>query len=87
MKKINFYTHKNIIYRQLRYYREKRKLSQEEVVARLQVLNVNIDQQALSRIENDARMVTDYELACLCQILQVSERELLADFYEKYGEA
>ncbi len=26
-------------------------------------------------------MVTDYEFACLCQVLQVSERDLLADFY------
>ena len=48
----------------------------------MQVMNVNMDQQMLSRIENNLRIVTDYELACLCRILNVTERELLADFYE-----
>ena len=43
-------------------------------------MGVNIDQQALSRIENNQRMVTDYELACLCRVLQVSPQDLLADF-------
>ena len=43
-------------------------------------MGVNIDQQALSRIEHNQRMVTDYELACLCQVLQVSSQDLLADF-------
>ena len=50
------------------------------MAAKLQVMGVNIDQQALSRIEHNKRMVTDYEFACLCQVLQVSERDLLADF-------
>ena len=31
--------------------------------------------------QDQQRMVTDYEFACLCQVLQVSERDLLADFY------
>ena len=51
-------------------------------MAKMQVMNVNMDQQMLSRIENNLRIVTDYELACLCRILNVTERELLADFYE-----
>ena len=48
----------------------------------MQVMNVNMDQQMLSKIENNRRIVTDYELACLCRILNVTERELLADFYD-----
>ena len=83
MKKISFFDNKNMIHDRLRYYRKLRGLSQEQVVARLQTMNVNIDQQALSRIENDRRIVTDYELACLCRVLDVTERELLADFYER----
>ena len=81
MKKIALHGSKNVIHAQLRRYRELRKLTQDQVAAKLQVMGVNIDQQALSRIEHNQRMVTDYEFACLCQVLQVSERDLLADFY------
>jgi len=84
MKKISYYDNKNVIHSRLRYYREAQGLSQEQVAAKLQVLNVNIDQQSLSRIEKNQRMVTDYELACLCRVLNVSEADLLSDFYEKY---
>ena len=80
MKKIALHGSKNVIHAQLRRYRELRKLTQDQVAAKLQVMGVNIDQQALSRIEHNQRMVTDYELACLCQVLQVSSQDLLADF-------
>ena len=80
MKKIALHGSKNVIHAQLRRYRELRELTQDQVAAKLQVMGVNIDQQALSRIEHNQRMVTDYELACLCQVLQVSEQDLLADF-------
>lgn len=81
MKKITLHGSKNVIHAQLRRYRELRKLTQDQVAAKLQVMGVNIDQQALSRIEHNQRMVTDYELACLCQVLQVPPQDLLADFY------
>jgi len=84
MKKISYYENKNIIHARLRYYRELRGLTQEDLVAKLQTLNINIDQQALSKIETNQRMVTDYEFACLCHVLNVSEKELLSDFYDKY---
>ena len=81
MKRIALHGSKNVIHAQLRRYRELRKLTQDQVAAKLQVMGVNIDQQALSRIEHNQRMVTDYELACLCKVLQVSPQDLLADFY------
>lgn len=84
MRKISYYENKNIIHARLRYYRELRGLTQEALVAKLQTLNVNIDQQALSKIEKNQRLVTDYEFACLCRILNVSEKEMLSDFYETY---
>lgn len=86
MKKITYYDNKNLIHARLRHYRKLRGLSQAQVAARLQTMNVNIDQQMLSRIENNDRIVTDYELACLCRVLHVTERELLADFYEEHPE-
>ena len=79
MKKIHFRGHKNMIYGRLRYWREKRGLSQGELAAQMQVLGVNLDQQMVSKIERDERIVTDYELACFCKILKVPEMELLED--------
>ena len=45
-----------------------------------------MDQQMLSRIENNSRMVTDYELAGMCLALRVSPAELLTDFFREYSE-
>ena len=86
MKKILFYENKNMISKQLKLARVNMDLSQEELAAQMQTMNVNIDQQMISKIENNARFVTDYELACFCQILKVSERDLLKDFYEKFSQ-
>ena len=55
-------------------------MTQSDLAARLQTLGVNLDQQMISKIEHNTRMVTDYELACLCSVLRVSPNEMLADF-------
>ncbi len=86
MKKIHYYGNKNVISKRVRYFRNLRKITQEQLVARLQVLNINIDQQGISSIENNSRIVTDYELACLCRALGVTVEEMLSDFYEEYPE-
>jgi len=86
VKKILFYENKNIISKQLKLARIKCGLSQGALAAKMQTMNVNIDQQMISKIENNARIVTDYELACFCEILNISEKELLSDFYENYSQ-
>ena len=86
MKKILFYENKNVVSKQLKLARVKCKLSQAELAAKMQTMNVNIDQQMISKIENNDRIVTDYELACFCRILNVSEQDLLSDFYENYSQ-
>lgn len=82
MKKITFNNNKNIISQQLKIARIKKNLSQKELAAKMQLLNVSMDQQMISKIENNMRIVTDYELACFCQILSISPEELLKDFGE-----
>lgn len=84
MNEIVFYGNKNVIYKNLRRLRKKRNLSQDELAAKMQVMNVNLTQQLISRIEHNRRIVTDYELACLCRALGVTEQEMLSDFYEEY---
>ena len=73
-----------INFKQLQLMRVRRDLSQRELAAQMQILGTNIDQQAISSIENNKRVVTDFELACFCKALCCTERELLQDYYKKY---
>lgn len=86
MNKSDFNTDSNIIYKKLRKFRRKNNLSQEELAAQMQLLGVDISQPLISKIERNQRFVKDYELACFCRILHISEKDLLSDFYEKYPE-
>ena len=86
MNKSHFNENSNIIAAKLRKYRKKNKLSQEELAAQMQLLGVDITQPLISKIERNQRFVKDYEFVAICKILNITERELLSDFYEKYGE-
>lgn len=55
------------------------KVTQGELVARLQVLGVMIDQSTLSKIENGQRPVTDIELVAFAKVLKVSPSSLLEE--------
>ena len=83
MKKIEYFNNKNIIFRQLKELRRKARFSQALLATKMQVLNINIDQQMISRIENNQRLVTDYELAALCKIFKVETSALLKDYNEE----
>lgn len=77
MRKICYYDNKNIIAENLKVLREKHRLSQADLAAKLQTMNVNIDQQMISKIEKNKRQVTDYELACICKCLCVTPNDIL----------
>ncbi len=77
MKKICYYNNKNIVAENLKALREKQNISQSNLAAKLQTMNINIDQQMISKIEKNKRQVTDYELACICKCLSTTPNELL----------
>lgn len=77
MKKICYYNNKNIISENLKKIREEKGLTQSNLAAKLQTMNINIDQQMISKIEKNNRQVTDYELTCICKCLSVTPNELL----------
>ena len=77
MKTIEFCGRKNIISEKLIKIREQNKLSQQNLATKMQTMGVNIDQQAISKIELNKRIVTDYELICLCKILNVEVKDLI----------
>ena len=57
------------------------KMSQRILADKMQLLGVDISQPLISKIEQNKRFVKDYELVCLCKVLNVTERDLLSDFY------
>lgn len=61
----------NISGDRIRELRQKRKLSQAALAAKMQTEGVTIEQDAISRIENGARLVTDYEILALTRIFSV----------------
>ena len=82
MKQINFYNNKNIVSKRLKTARESKRLSQTDLAARLQIMNVNIDQQMISKIEKNQRQVTDYEAAAICKCLDVTFDWLIGDYID-----
>lgn len=73
----------NLCGQQVQKMREKRKLSQAQLSSVLQVMDVNIAQKAISRIENGERVVADYELLALAKALGVSPMWLLKEQSEE----
>ena len=86
MNKSHFNDNANIISENLRKYRKMRKLSQEALVAQMQLLGIDINQPLISKIERNERFVKDFELAAFCKILEVSERDMLSAFYESQSD-
>ncbi len=52
-------------------YRGGQRVSQTELAARLQAVGVDLDPSAISRIENQERLVTDIEILAICEVLGV----------------
>ena len=72
---------KNIVGARVKQARKgaKPQITQLDLVARLQLLGLSIDQSGLSKIENGQRPVTDIEVAALAEALKVSVAWLFSE--------
>ncbi len=70
---------KNIIGARIRKARTDSKppVTQLDLVARLQLKGLKIDQPVISRIEKGERLVTDYEVKAIAEALKVSSGWLI----------
>lgn len=70
---------KNIVGARVQKARKAAKLliTQNDLVARLQLHNMNIDQSCLSKLENGQRPVSDIEVVAIAKALKVSVNWLL----------
>ena len=68
---------RNITGSRVKIARLRNNLTQQQLSAKLETIAVYIDRASISKIEQQKRIVTDYELLALCQILKVSPGWLL----------
>ncbi|MEL7647651.1 MAG: helix-turn-helix transcriptional regulator [Sedimentibacter sp.] len=73
---------RNIIGPQLKTARLKNKFTQQQLSAKLETMAVYIDRASISKLEQQKRIVTDYELLALCEILKVSPDWMLGTVKE-----
>ena len=70
------YKEYNIVGSNVREYRLKLNMSQKELSEKLEIYGIWICRGSLSRLENKQRIVTDYELKALAEILKVQIKDL-----------
>lgn len=72
MKIYDYEGKKNVSGNRIRELRIKNRLSQTDLSAKLQIENVQLDCNSISRIESGKRFVSDYELRALARVLHTS---------------
>ncbi len=66
----------NIIGPQIRAIRERKYLTQEQLVARCNIIGFNISRSTLAKIESKVRRITDIEVELLASALNVPIQDL-----------
>lgn len=77
MKIYDYHGKKNVSGDRIREARLKRRLTQEDLAAKLQIEGVIMERNSVSRMEIGTRFVTDYELMVLSKVLGVSMQWLV----------
>ena len=77
MKIYDYHGKKNVSGDRIREARLKRRLTQEDLAAKLQLEGVIMERDSVSRMEIGTRFVTDYELMVLSKVLGVSMQWLV----------
>lgn len=68
----------NIIGKNLKKYRKLRNFSQEDLCRELELIGLTMYKADIYEIENNKRLVKDFELKAFCMVLNISADELLA---------
>ena len=77
MKIYDYQGKKNLSGDMIREFRGKRRMSQSELAAKVQVEGVMLERDSISRIESGTRFVADYELFVFAKVLGVEIASLL----------
>ena len=77
MKIYDYHGKRNVCGVKVKEARKRLKLSQEQLAAKMQLEEVILERDCISRIEIGTRFVADFELLVLAKILKVSPAYLL----------
>ncbi len=77
MKIYDYNGRKNLCGENIRMLRCKKRLSQTDLAAKMQLSEIILERDSISRIEIGTRFVTDYELMVFARVLGVSVEDLL----------
>lgn len=77
MKIYSYKGKKNLCGDKIREARQKARMSQSDLAAKIQVEGITIERDSISRIEIGTRFVADYELKIFARVLDVSIEWLL----------
>ena len=69
----------NVCGTQIAHYRKRSGKSQRELADALQLVGLDLDKNAIQRMEAGKRFVTDIELVYLARVLNVTYEELLSE--------
>ena len=67
----------NVCGKNISFYRNQMKLSQRELADKLQLVGLDIDKNAIQRIECGKRFVTDIEIIGFTKVFNITFEELL----------
>lgn len=67
----------NICGKQVAKFRKEMRLSQRQLAEALQLAGLDVDKNAIQRMEAGKRFVTDIELVCLARVLNVTLTQLV----------
>ncbi len=69
----------NLCGRTIAQLRAEKKISQRELADRMQLVGIDIDKNAIQRIESGKRFVTDIEIVAFAKVFEVSVGQLLTE--------
>lgn len=70
---------RNIVGKRIKEIRLKRKITQENLAAKLNIEGIKIDRPMITRIENQTRFLLDFELYAIAKVLNVSITDLFVN--------
>ena len=66
----------NVVGKNIKKYRELRRLSQRELSDKIALLGIDIYHSDISLIENQKLLLKDFEIIAFCKVLQISYEQL-----------
>ena len=75
----------NAIGAKIKEYRIRNNMTQQQLTDKMQLFGIDINKNSLQKIENNNRIIKEYELAVLAIIFNISTDELLKDCIKAFS--